>query len=618
MIKDKNCIPSPGLATKKSCRGSNTIIGMLVAIMTVIMALLGNIPTVVSTTSSSSRPPFCLSSIINDLEAEAHGHTSDADDNDGCVGIATATLLCSRAVSAERRVSLLKEIMTCGLSEEDAATTLEDATDNDDTLSISSIGRVVNGVGVAVAAADTPSEAMSTVMACGGNTIIFLCSHTDLTRGASEGLFHTLAPAMEATMKKQRQQRQLLLSSSTSSSSTSTPEEEQPSTLIVLLPNDTTSTKIDLQEKFEKEIATILPNLAQLTASPTASTTATTVGLHGIFQNVVYLREAESPAEKILELLCSPSSTLQRDPTVATSAVAAVAKATFTLDSLFPTSVTSASPDISSSDLATIRTLLPVQRAAWETGLAAVKTRAATAAAADSTRTLEEQPQLISNYGQLCDAALKSALDSFDSSASSITTSSVASNTIVKRLRNELQESLLSEYEVIYEQQVKELKVAMFEKFRRDLSKIKVSANLVNSLQEVMVESAKEFTSLLKKMQLSKSSSSSSSWSSLGNAAREDFKKRMKEYCFDRLQAAKASGAFRPIPRKGFTIGLHWLLPKPFGGDNRFQPMTEREYRRNFVYHPNRAEVTPDEVLDESGSWRNKVAPNPAGSDMIY
>jgi hypothetical protein len=504
--------------------------------------------------------------------------------------------------------------MTCGLSEEDAATTLEDATESDNSLTISSIGRVVNGVGVAVAAADTPSEAMSTLMACGGNTIIFLCSHTDLTRGASEGLFHTLAPAMEVTMKKQRQQRQLLLSSTST-----TPEEEQPSTLIVVLPNDTSTTKIDLEEKFEKEIATLLPNLVQLTASPTATTT--TVGLHDIFQNVVYLSEGEAPAGKILELLCSPSATLQRDPTVATSAVAAVAKATFTLDSLFLSSVvtTSSSPDISSSDLATIRTLLPIQRAAFETALAAVKTRAAAAVAADSTRTSEEPPQLINNYGQLCDAALKSALDSFDSSASSISTSTMASSsTVVRRLRNELQESLLSEYEVIYENQLKELKVAMFEKFRRDLSKIKVSANLINSLQEVMADAAKEFSSLLKKMQLSKSNISSSSWSSLGKAARDDFKKKMKEYCFDRLQAAKASGAFRPIPRKGLTIGLHWLLPKPFGGDNRFQPMTEREYRRNFVYHPNRAEVTPEEVLDESGAWRNKIAPNPAGSDMIY
>jgi len=616
MIKHKICLQSSGVAARtKSCRGSNTIIGALVATVTVTMALLlCNIPTVISTTSSSSRPPFCLSSIINDLEAEAHGHTSDAHDNDGCVGIATATLLCSRALRAERRVSLLKDIMTCGLSEEDAATTLEDATESDNSLTISSIGRVVNGVGVAVAAADTPSEAMSTLMACGGNTIIFLCSHTDLTRGASEGLFHTLAPAMEVTMKKQRQQRQLLLSSTST-----TPEEEQPSTLIVVLPNDTSTTKIDLEEKFEKEIATLLPNLVQLTASPTATTT--TVGLHDIFQNVVYLSKGEAPAEKILELLCSPSATLQRDPTVATSAVAAVAKATFTLDSLFLSSVvtTSSSPDISSSDLATIRTLLPIQRAAFETALAAVKTRAAAAVAADSTRTSEEPPQLINNYGQLCDAALKSALDSFDSSASSISTSTMASSsTVVRRLRNELQESLLSEYEVIYENQLKELKVAMFEKFRRDLSKIKVSANLINSLQEVMADAAKEFSSLLKKMQLSKSNISSSSWSSLGKAARDDFKKKMKEYCFDRLQAAKASGAFRPIPRKGLTIGLHWLLPKPFGGDNRFQPMTEREYRRNFVYHPNRAEVTPEEVLDESGAWRNKIAPNPAGSDMIY
>jgi len=576
-------------------KGSSTLAVPTMSCFVVVALAVSMIPMVSCTTSSNSRPPFCMSSIINDLEAEDHS----------CVGIATATLISSKSVSPLKCTSLLRQIMTFGLSEdeEDVQATLEEVASD-----VTSVGRMMEGhVGVALAAAETPSEAMSTVMAC-GNTIVYLCSKTDLERG--EGLFHTLAPAIEAIIKNKQQISsfstgggEALSSSAGLDTNVNQGVEEEPSTLIVILPcssNDRTEKDL-LQNKLEKELATILPNLVLGSA---------TNDLKAIFKKIIYLGEDEESTEEILEQLCSPSSTLRRDPTLATSAVATVAKATFTLDSLFLASTAPSDElSLSAETLAATRTLLPLQRAAFETGLDAVKTRTR----ADDEGTSSSSEQLIGNYGQLCDAALKRALDSFDSAASS----SSSSSSTVKRLRNELQESLLTEYEVMYEQQLKELKLAMFEKFRRDLSKIKVSPNLVHSLQEVRTDSAKEFSSILKKIQGSKTSTTSN-WSSLGNAAKADFAKSMKEYCHDRLQAAKASGAYRPIPRKGVAIGLHWILPKPFGSDACFQPMAEREYRRNFVYHPDKAEVTPDEVKEGSGAWRSKIVPNPAGSDMIF
>jgi hypothetical protein len=38
------------------------------------------------------------------------------------------------------------------------------------------------------------------------------------------------------------------------------------------------------------------------------------------------------------------------------------------------------------------------------------------------------------------------------------------------------------------------------------------------------------------------------------------------------LYAARADGKFKPLPRKVFTLGLHWLLTKSFGNDYRQEP----------------------------------------------
>ena len=93
---------------------------------------------------------------------------------------------------------------------------------------------------------------------------------------------------------------------------------------------------------------------------------------------------------------------------------------------------------------------------------------------------------------------------------------------------------------------------------------------------------------------------------------------RLVEYVQRRVQAAQASGKFRPLPRKGVTVGLHWLLPKPFGNDYRQEPWMQHA-TDSLVYVPPDSKVTdvnPEDVA--SGSWRDKIVPSPSGNDMLY
>jgi len=96
---------------------------------------------------------------------------------------------------------------------------------------------------------------------------------------------------------------------------------------------------------------------------------------------------------------------------------------------------------------------------------------------------------------------------------------------------------------------------------------------------------------------------------------------KLTDFCQSRLEAAEASGQFRPVPRKGVTIGMHWLLPKPFGNDYRQEPWMVHA-TDNLVYVPRRStkvtDVPAEDVMGGSGDWRDQVVPSPAGRDMLY
>ena len=99
--------------------------------------------------------------------------------------------------------------------------------------------------------------------------------------------------------------------------------------------------------------------------------------------------------------------------------------------------------------------------------------------------------------------------------------------------------------------------------------------------------------------------------------AKAIYQSRLQEFCSQRLLAARAGGQFKPVPRKGVTIGMHWLLPKPFGNDYRQEPWMVQA-TDNLVYIPQDkiTDVSPEDVA--SGDWRSKVVPSPTGNEMIY
>ena len=523
---------------------------MRLIVPTISLALLHG---ALATSSSSSRPPFSLSTIISDLEAE--GVTK---------GVSTVTLLCSKSVQPSEKQSVLRDLLCTGFSEEEQEAALEEAADG-----LTTVGRLIGGAGLAFACADSPSEAASTVMACGKN-MVYLCSRVDLLRG--EGLFDTLAPAIEAAMRFKANDNQ-----------------EGESTLIVVLPCIGDESQMSLmKEKFMQAILGVLPNLA-----------AKVTSLSDVYNNVVFL--PENTPEQILEKLSSDSCVF-RDPLEASAAISAVAKATFNLESLFSSVGADSVKSLTAEDLASARMLLPTIRNAFEKATSAVNERATSD---------DRSTQLVVNFGELCDAALQSALESFDIA------SGKQSSFMTKKLRSELTEKIVLEFETAYGDQLAELKVAMFEKCRRELSSLRVSPNLAKDMEEKMTDAIKEFDATASR--LIPKSALSATWTGFGNAAKADFKRSIKEYCTERLQAAKASGAFRPVPRKAISVGLHWLLPRPFGSDQR-QATLPNEVRRNYVYHTpeGRSEVSPDDVKKGAGEWRSKIVPTPTASDMLY
>merc|ERR1712008_371823 len=94
-------------------------------------------------------------------------------------------------------------------------------------------------------------------------------------------------------------------------------------------------------------------------------------------------------------------------------------------------------------------------------------------------------------------------------------------------------------------------------------------------------------------------------------------KRELKEYVGLRMRTARADGKFKPVPRKGYTIGLHWLLPKPFGNDFRMEPW-QVHTKDSLAYIPKDkiTDVAEEEV--RTGDWKDSIVPAPTGQEMIY
>ena len=545
---------------------------------------------------TDARLPMSLSTVIQDLEAE------------GASYVTTATFLTSKSVRKAESTSLLRSLF--GVSGNG---------DHDDEVqygSTSAFGKKLadspeaendesdGGSGVAIACPPcgsaktgaSASEVSSTVVACGG-TIVYVADTVDLGRG--EGLFDYLAPALE----------RLLAFRAMVEKSESETLKNRPSTLIVVF-NDVKEGRemASAKKLWESAASQMLSTIIQ-----PAGTKATK--LEDVFDRIEYLPSTEKDVDMQLcpagGRVSAPGSPSSREPAEVASSVSDVVNAGL-VENLGPVvemvnemvldvPVKQACPRLTNPlDLAAARLLRPLANKALSECLDTI--HAATG---------KDRSTLVPEFGALCDAAIHRAMDTLETA----TGSRFKKSPVAKRIRADLQENLYSEMGDIYELQVSALKENAFANFRGKLNKLRISPNLPNEMKEAAESSTKEFASAVKKLRVPRATSYGS-WMSNADQI-TSLRNQFSEHNTERLKAARASGQFKPLPRKGVTVGMHWLLPKPFGNDYRQEPHLTHT-ADDLVYAP------VDGITDVSGSdirtgdWRRGVVPAPSSSEMMY
>jgi hypothetical protein len=347
-----------------------------------------------------------------------------------------------------------------------------------------------------------------------------------------------------------------------------------------ILNEDITSpTTLLVVTKNPKETKALLEDAAADILSNLVSTKKKVGVLGDVFDRVEYVKTTEDAME-LLEV--------SKEPSQAQESIAATVASDFWQSTPMP--FISSSSNMSPKDLAAARQLGPAARKALQNAIDTVKSMS------------QDGQTVVSNFGDLCAAATKRAFEELEEAAAS---PALSSSAIGKQIQANLKEELEGKLADLASVQLELLEEACFVDFKAKLSKLRISPNLSSDMQAVAKESVTDFVKRAKKMPISTAD------------AKVAFQNRLNEFCSDRLLAARASGQFRPLPRKGVTIGLHWLLPKPFGNDYRQEPwmVTATD---NLVYVPpdKITDVSPEDVA--SGDWRSKVVPSPSGSEMIY
>jgi hypothetical protein len=340
---------------------------------------------------------------------------------------------------------------------------------------------------------------------------------------------------------------------------------------------DETKTSLFVIVSKEQDIEQVKHQLNQIANSVLTNMIANVRALEDVFDRVVYVR-TQDVLSQILE---SQKSTPEE-------IAARVAQ-------LWPDALWSSdsASTLSPANLAAARNLGPLARRVL----------------ADLTKSVETacEQGLVPNFGELCDAAFQRA--DVDTSSSSGASSSVG-----QRIRQNLKSDLDAALSDLFVEQLQILQLSHFEEFKRDLSKLLVSPTLRNDMETKARQSIAAFGKAAQKL-VPKKKVTSDLWKII--PTKSAYARQLHEYVQNRIQAAQASGKFRPLPRKGVTVGLHWLLPKPFGNDFRQEPWMVHA-TDNMVYIPRDkiTDVNPEDVA--TGDWRDKIVPSPAGNDILY
>lgn len=566
---------------------------MMIPRSTVLTLLLLS-PTTASpniASGSSARLPASLSSVINDLEAE------------GASRITTAAFLSSHGVTRKSRATLLRTLF--GVTEPSTPSDDEDAEDTAEDESVEVVDGITTAfgkkletdtivddgaedleaesVGIAVAnplPTATVTEIAATVHACGGN-VVFVAGADDLSRG--EGLFDALAPAIERVLNGD--------------------DSDAPSpsrTLVVVVEGATTQHQLlEAKSRLEAGAETALASIVRPTHASSSSRFDPPVTLQDVFENVEYVGSDE-PVDAILADVAA-----SYDPS---EAAAGVSRAVFGgVDG-------GRVPELATPlDLAAARRLLPLSHGTRERCRAVV--RRACAVDPDAVTEDEEEEdwgdvKVVPDFGGLSDAAVKSSLEAFDEAA----TDPFLRSPVASRIRSDLREGLYADLEALYVRTLDLLYDDSVAEFKQALSKLRLSPNLQTDMQDAAAAVLRSFSARLSPLR--STSPHARGWPAPQPWATR-LRRELREYVSLRIRTARADGKFKPAPRKGATLGFHWLLPKPFGNDYRLEPW-QRHTKDSVVYIP-KDKITDVGAEDlQTGDWRKGVVPCPTGKEMMY
>lgn len=518
--------------------------------------------------SSEGRLPMSLSTIVADLEAQ--GECSEQ--------LVTACFLSSRSVSRRKQATILQELLLMG-EETDAEQPV--------TVSTKACG-LSSGLIICrpSASLEDKNEIVPTACACGGN-VVYYADPIDLCRG--EGLFDQLAPVMEQLL----QQQETLASrkedddEKRDTTGTTQPLFSAPTLVVIVEYGDLSKARA----AFEQVAEFFVSNLSSNANGSNGSSRRVQV-LQDIFARVEYV---SSPAEAAQVLLTtkasSPLTTLTVMDRIADATRAGGGGSSFSLRS----------PE----DCAAAGLVGPAARAQVERVVQRIQQ-----ASVDN----EGTTVLVPSFGALVDVAVQQALDELP------TIHHLSNQLLSSRVGKEIQSNFLSdvcaELGPLFQEQLDLLEKTSFEDFRKALSRLLVSPNLKTDMDNVITTSVAAFGKAAQPLS-AKQLAPLSSWQALVGPAKQRFRKRLQDFCHSRLLTAQASGQYRPLPRKGVTVGFHYLLPKPFGNDFRQEPWMVHA-TDNMVYIPKDGitDVRPEDVA--AGDWRDKIVPSPVGNDMIY
>jgi len=553
--------------------------------------------------SSKNRLPMSLSPIISDLEAE------------GVSSLSTATFLSSKSVSNSDRKRIFQSLFHSSSSsldddgEEDGDVDLHKATsfgkkfDADEDHE--AIGIVVANPDVCSSASDSPYEVSSTVLATHG-TIIYIVSDVDLIERDGEGLFHSLAPALECLARSNKEESE---DATTETGSVTTTSE----LIVIFLNEDLQSSKEKFQFYVKELLKTIPPSPSSLSSN--------NLSLEDIFDTIEYLTSntLESNNDVLMRTLVESKGQLIPSEDALSHVYKSIAMEEY------------ASPGVkkslSTSNIAALRVLYPLKQQILHMAFTNVQTQTGgniLIGSDEEDDDDEDSPsiQLVPTFGDLLSSALTTSLEQYKQTLSESYPKIISNSPMIQTIQNQIIQEYYNEIEPLYEIQMALLQTSYFELFRKELSKLKLGPLLPSDMEGVVKQCYDEYSTACKRMVPNSTSKvTKPNWKSIASY-QSYYSKKLQEYSSERLQAARISGSYRPLPKKGVQVGMHWLLPKPFGNDYRVS--SSDIYRGTMVYDGGNKKISEigeegvNSAEEGGGDWRNSIVPVPSSTEMMY